>query len=142
MSKDKNIEAIYHLSPMQQGMLFHLLYAPEAGAYLRQLSWPIEAALDAAALREAWRRVVERHPILRSAFLWEGTEDPVQVVRREVDLPWNEQDWRELVPAEQVERLEALIFIRRRVEFIGALGRSHLFMPLCRTLSSRISCPH
>ena len=109
MSKEKNIEAIYPLSPMQQGMLFHLLYAPESGAYIRQMSWPIQRPLDASVLREAWQRVVDRHPILRSAFLWEGTREPVQVVRSEVVLPWEENDWRGLEPAEREERMEALL---------------------------------
>jgi len=109
MSKDKNIEAIYPLSPMQQGMLFHLLHSPESGAYIRQLSWPIRRSLDAEALREAWHRVVDRHPILRSAFLWEGASEPVQVVRHEVFPSWEEHDWRGLERAEREERLEALL---------------------------------
>ncbi|MEP7010065.1 MAG: amino acid adenylation domain-containing protein [Acidobacteriota bacterium] len=112
--KEKNIEAIYRLSPMQQGMLFHLVYTPESGAYLRQLSWPIQAALDPAALGEAWQKVVDRHSILRSAFLWEGRSEPVQIVMSRALAAWEELDWRGQAPAEQEERLEA--FLRQDAE--------------------------
>ena len=33
----QSIEDLYELSPMQQGMLFHTLYAPESEVYFEQL---------------------------------------------------------------------------------------------------------
>jgi hypothetical protein len=46
MSKHKrNIESIYPLSPMQQGMLFHTLYAPESGVYCEQTSCSLNGNL-------------------------------------------------------------------------------------------------
>jgi len=42
----ENIEDIYPLSPMQQGMLFHSIYAPESGEYIEQMSCKIDGQLD------------------------------------------------------------------------------------------------
>jgi amino acid adenylation domain-containing protein len=88
------IEAIYPLSPMQQGMLFHTLYAPHSGVYVEQMAVAINTKLDVPAFKQAWQRVVARHAVLRTLFVWEKRKKPLQVVRKEVELPWREQDWR------------------------------------------------
>src|SRR5436309_11410689 len=106
MSKS-NVEAIYPLSPTQQGILFHTLYSPAAGIYIVQLSCAIHGDLDAAAFERAWQQVIERHPILRTAFSWERRETPLQVVLQRVRLPLEQLDWRDVAPDEQRERLEA-----------------------------------
>ncbi|MFL6255272.1 MAG: condensation domain-containing protein, partial [Pyrinomonadaceae bacterium] len=106
----KNVEDVYPLSPMQQGMLFHTLYAPGSGAYVVHISCTMLGALDIPAFKRAWQTVLQRHPILRSAFLWERLDSPLQVVRQQVELNWNEQDWRELSPATQKERLDAYLW--------------------------------
>ncbi len=90
----KNVEDIYPLSPMQQGMLFHTLLDPEAGDYLTQLTGTIEGEATLTAFREAWREVIGRHPVLRTAFVWETLDQPLQVVHREADLPCVQHDWR------------------------------------------------
>ncbi|HEV2707212.1 MAG TPA: amino acid adenylation domain-containing protein [Pyrinomonadaceae bacterium] len=98
---------IYPLSPMQQGMLFYSLYAPAAGMYIEQLSCVFTSDFDAAAFTAAWQSVVARHPVLRTAFVWENLNEPLQVVRQSVSLVPDEYDWRELSPAEQERLLEA-----------------------------------
>ena len=108
-----NIEAIYPLSHMQQGMLFHTLLAPQSEVYFDQASWTIQADVNVEAFRRAWRQVVERHPILRTAFLWERREKPLQIVRRRVELPWEVHDWRDLDPEEQQHRIEAYVVADR-----------------------------
>jgi amino acid adenylation domain-containing protein len=79
----KNVEDIYPLSPLQQGMLFHALYSPETGAYVEQ--WPliVEGGLDVDAHHRALQRTVERHPALRTGLLWQNVPQPLQVVFRE-----------------------------------------------------------
>ena len=47
----------YRLTPMQQGMLFHTLFAPERAVYFEQSSWEIEGDFEIRAFRDAWRRV-------------------------------------------------------------------------------------
>jgi amino acid adenylation domain-containing protein/non-ribosomal peptide synthase protein (TIGR01720 family) len=90
---DRNVENVYRLSPMQQGLLFHTLYEPDGGAYVVQLNYELVGLLDVAALKRAWERVIARHAALRTAIAWEGLDQPVQVVRRRVELPIVEHDW-------------------------------------------------
>lgn len=105
----KQIESVYPLTPMQQGMLFHTLYAPESDLYITQLICTLEGALDGVAFERAWQRTVERHAALRTAFAWEGLDEPLQVVGRQARLPLEQHDWRAVPPMEQAERLEQLI---------------------------------
>jgi len=111
------IEDVYPLSPMQQGILFHSLYAPETAVYFEQLSCELQGDLDVAAFAQAWRRAVARHSILRTAFVWEEMERPLQVVYRHVELPVEEFDWRGRTPAEQRRDLAAFLTEDRRRGF-------------------------
>ncbi|WLI31591.1 non-ribosomal peptide synthase/polyketide synthase [Pseudomonas rhodesiae] len=79
------IADLYPLSPMQQGMLFHSLYEPEAQAYINQLRLDIEG-LDLLAFGRAWQAALDRHDILRSSFHWLGLHSAHQLIRRHVDL--------------------------------------------------------
>ncbi|KAF1033216.1 MAG: Linear gramicidin synthase subunit D [Pseudomonas sp.] len=79
------IADLYPLSPMQQGMLFHTLYAPEDQAYINQLRLDIEG-LDLLAFGRAWQAAVDRHDILRSSFHWLGLDSAHQAIHRQVDL--------------------------------------------------------
>ena len=88
-----NVEDIYPLSPLQQGMLFHSLYNTRESAYLNQMRVDIDG-LDSKRFKAAWDTVVERHDILRTGFLSQG-ERPLQWVARQVELTWLEEDWRE-----------------------------------------------
>ncbi|MBV9790245.1 MAG: non-ribosomal peptide synthetase, partial [Chloroflexi bacterium] len=103
----KNVEDVYPLSPMQQGMLFHTLY--DSGLYVEQTIATLHGNLDIEAFQRAWQQTVDRHPILRTAFLWEGLASPLQVVRRQARLPWTIDDWRGIDPAEQQSRLQQFV---------------------------------
>src|SRR6185369_5362275 len=107
MSKQKkhNVEAIYALSPMQQGMLFHSLYDPEKSMYVVQFSCTLSRKVSPEALQQAWQEVVNRHAVLRTFFVWQNLKEPVQIVRQHVTLPWFSHDWRTLDPALQEEQL-------------------------------------
>jgi len=105
----KNVEDIYPLSPMQQGMLFHTLSQPDADMYFEQLTFLLEGSLQPSLLAQAWQQTVERHAVLRSAFIWKGLDQLVQVVRRSVTLPWRELDWRDLSAEQQRDELARLL---------------------------------
>ena len=68
------IADVYPLTPTQQGMLFHSLYAPASDAYFSSLNFRIDGALDVERFRRAWETVAHRHDILRTAFHWEDIE--------------------------------------------------------------------
>jgi hypothetical protein len=102
---------------MQQGILFDSLYTREVGVYFEQAGRTVHGAVDAAALRAAWQRVVDRHATLRTAFFWKTGREPFQVVHRRKELPWQEFDWREHTPDEQKRRLAAFLEDDRRRGF-------------------------
>nr|WP_316233655.1 non-ribosomal peptide synthetase [Bradyrhizobium sp. SZCCHNPS2010] len=104
----QQVEDIYPLSPTQQGMLFHSLYAPESAVYVISLACRLEGALDGDAFEQAWQTVVARHAVLRSAFVGQDLAVPLQVVLRAAKLPFVREDWRGLPAAEQEVRFEAL----------------------------------
>ena len=86
-----DIEDAYPLSPMQEGMLFHTLYAPNSGVYYEQIRYGIRGPVNADAMREAWQAAMNRHPILRTVFAWRNVEKPRQIVGRKVRLDWTEE---------------------------------------------------
>jgi hypothetical protein len=107
--KTENIQDIYEVSPVQQGLLFHSLYASELALYLTQLGFIMRGALDVVAFERAWQQVVARHTVLRTSFYWEEIDKPLQVVYRNVKVPLEQQDWRGIEPVEQHERLNSFL---------------------------------
>ncbi len=90
------IEDAYPLTPAQAGMLFHSLAEPGSGVYLGQLTALLPADLDLAAFKAAWDGVIRRHGALRAQFVWEGLDDPVLVIKEQVEAGWTEIDCRHL----------------------------------------------
>ncbi|MEH2171960.1 amino acid adenylation domain-containing protein [Nostoc sp.] len=129
----KNIEDVYPLSPMQAGMIFHSLLALESGVYCEQTCFELHGGLNVSAFAQAWQQVIARHPILRTACVWENLEKPLQVVGRQVKFPWQEEDWRGVEPKEQQKKLAALLIADRQRGF--ELSQA----PLMRLLLIRLS---
>ncbi|WP_447739002.1 non-ribosomal peptide synthase/polyketide synthase [Pseudomonas laurentiana] len=97
---------VYPLAPMQQGMLFHTLYDQQAGNYINQLRVDVHG-LDVQRFQQAWQAALDAHDILRTGFVLQGAlEQAMQVVRKAVELPFSEHDWRAQPDLEQA--LQAL----------------------------------
>jgi hypothetical protein len=70
-----------------------------------------------AAYRSAWEHAVKSHPILSTSFHFAGLDEPVQVVRRSVKLPWQQDDWRHYSSTEQEQRFGELLKQERNEGF-------------------------
>ena len=69
-----NIQAIYPLTPTQEGMLFHVIQSPNSGVYVQQLIGELVGELDRDAFTRAWDIIANRHTVLRTLFTWEKRE--------------------------------------------------------------------
>ncbi|MEQ8464528.1 non-ribosomal peptide synthetase [Coleofasciculus sp. E1-EBD-02] len=116
MNKE-NIEDIYPLSPLQQGMLFHSLYEPESGVYFTQVSWSLTGKLDVPTFEQAWQKIVEKYSIFRTAFIWESLSQPVQVVYRKIKIKVETDNWQKLSPQEQQKQLKVFLASERQNGF-------------------------
>ena len=86
-----NVQDIYPLAPLQEGILFHhLLSAGGRCLSAADRCWRLTAAQRLEAVLAALQAVIDRHDILRTAVLWEGLPQPVQVVWRQAPLPVEE----------------------------------------------------
>ncbi|HEV7215989.1 MAG TPA: condensation domain-containing protein, partial [Chloroflexota bacterium] len=112
-----DIADIYELSPLQQGLLFHSLYAPGSETYVVQFACALQGDVDIPAFRRAWQRLLERHDAFRTSFHATELRQPLQVVHHRVDVPWREEDWRGLPKAEREARREAFLAADRAAGF-------------------------
>ncbi len=115
--KTENIEDIYELSPIQKGILFQSLYEPELGVYFFQVSIALRGQINIVAFEQAWQRIVAEHTALRTGFYWEDIDKPLQVVYRQVKVPFEQHDWREIDPAEQDRRFKSFLESDRKQGF-------------------------
>src|SRR5258708_5478290 len=125
----REVEDLYPLSALQQGLLFHSLYEPQSTVYVTTLSCRLVGALDAQAFEQAWQSVVARHTVLRTAFVGQDLEHPVRVVLGRAPRPFRHHDWRDFGAAEQEARLASLYESDRARGFDSApppLMRLHL----------------
>ncbi|MDX3078421.1 non-ribosomal peptide synthetase [Streptomyces sp. MI02-7b] len=98
------------LSPLQDGMVFHSLYDDEGvDVYAVQLRLELKGWVDAAALRTAAQRLLERYSNLKAGFVQLRSGRTVQVVAERVEVPWTEVDLTRLAPESQQAELERLV---------------------------------
>ncbi|HXU46220.1 MAG TPA: condensation domain-containing protein, partial [Thermoanaerobaculia bacterium] len=123
--KGRGIEDVYPLSPLQEGMVFQTLAAPGAGVYFVNVWAAIQGEFDDEAFALALARLLERHAVLRTSYLWQGAPRMLQVVHAKVEPRFEILDWRELAEAEKPSRFAALVAADRARGF--ALDTAPLF---------------
>jgi len=89
-----NIQDIYPLVPLQEGMLFHHMLQQRGDAYVTLHLLRFDGKEQLQRFIASFNRVLERHDILRTAVVWEGLRVPVQVVCREalLQVEWLKDD--------------------------------------------------
>ncbi len=104
--KKSNIEKIYPLSPLQEGMLFHALKDPQSKAYYQQVEFTIEGNIDPHLLETALKLLVEKYDILRTRFIHEKIQKPRQVVLKETKPSFHFRDLTASPPPERRETIQ------------------------------------
>ena len=93
--KVPNVESIYPLTNNQQAMMSHNILNVNNGTNIQMFSCIIEGNLNREIFEEAWRKVIFRHPILRTSFLWKGIKEPVQAINKDINVPIVYYDWKD-----------------------------------------------
>jgi len=111
------VEDAFPLTPTQEGMLFHTRFTPGSGVYVQQFACELRGAIDLPEFARAWRRLCDRHAVLRTAFDGGDAGRPLQVVYRGVEPPWHQADWRGLRAGGQADALDDYLRADRRRGF-------------------------
>ncbi len=113
----RNVEDIYPLSPMQEGMLFESLLKPDSGVYFEQMICTFTGNLDVSIFEKAWQQIITKYSIFRTGFLWESLSQPLQVVYKQINVTVKTDDWRSLSEEEQQQQLEDFLAADRQQGF-------------------------
>lgn len=130
-----NIENLLPASVMQQGLLFQSLYESDPSTYFVQAHWEHKGPLDKTAMRTAWEKLMERHPILRTCFFWENTKQPMQIVYGQQQLHWQTYDWSNLSHNERAKALRH--FYKADIDQPFKLNQAPLFRVSVITLGDK-----
>ena len=121
----------YPANPMQSAAYHRYSDAPKSPGAQVQVSISFGESVNSEFLRQAWDLVIQRHPMLRSAF----SKSSEGVVIREADKgdpQWVSLDWQSVPPAEIPEKWNALVAADAEVDF------DTLSLPLVRLHEIRL----
>ena len=130
------IEDVYPLTPMQEGMLLHTLLEPGTGLYYMQDRYRINSELDPQRFAQAWQAVIARHEALRASFCWNVGEDMLQIIHKPGRTPVDYLDWTEVAEDAQEAKLQALLKDEREAGF-DLLNQAPFHLRLIRVGAAR-----
>lgn len=117
MFDKRNVQNMYALTPMQEGMLFHALYEAGGTAYLEQTMYRIGGRLDRAVFEATWNTVMARHDVLRTLFVHQNVPQPLQILLKKREVDFHFEDLRALAPEAQSEHIQACVMADRQRTF-------------------------
>ncbi|BEV02803.1 amino acid adenylation domain-containing protein [Chryseobacterium gambrini] len=92
ISKDCDLEDIYELTPMQQGLYYHWLVDPKGSTYFMQTSYRIKSeSLDLSKVEKAFGKLLNRYTILRTSFDNRYGDAPLQIVHKQAKVDFKYQ---------------------------------------------------
>lgn len=84
----QNVEDILALTPIQEAMLFHYLNEPSSELYFEQLSISFSCEADEKIIKKCWDFVSKSNEMLRTVFIWQDLNKPLQIVLKHLDIPF------------------------------------------------------
>ncbi|WP_419799284.1 MAG: non-ribosomal peptide synthetase [Terasakiella sp.] len=121
--KKEDLKDIYPLTPLQEGMLFHALFDDDQSTYVEQFSYLISGSFSPDLFLKSWQDLVDRHDILRTAFEYERTKQPCQIVLKQVRADTRFIDLSNLKKDEQETTLDQLRKENREKPFTPHAGQ-------------------
>ncbi|MBO9203419.1 MULTISPECIES: amino acid adenylation domain-containing protein, partial [Niastella] len=125
------LEALYPLSGLQQGMLFHGLYNTETGLYVTQFTGEL-GDVNTAVFRQTWQHLFRQHSILRTAFCYQELGQPVQCVYKQTEPAIEIIDYSDRSKEEQ-KRLIGEYSLRARLRTIDFSKPPLMWIGLLKT---------
>ncbi|TPG68111.1 amino acid adenylation domain-containing protein [Brevibacillus laterosporus] len=107
MGEHAEIKLIQRLSPLQEGMLFHHILDRDHHAYFEQMRFVLEGPLNLDAFQKSLNLLIERYDILRTIFMCEDLEEPLQIVLQQRTTTIHYEDISSLPDAEKATQVEA-----------------------------------
>ncbi|MBO9203417.1 MULTISPECIES: non-ribosomal peptide synthetase, partial [Niastella] len=133
LPRKTQIQALYPLSGLQKGLLFHGLYAEQMENYVEQFTCTVKSGLELELFKKTWGYLCRHHTILRTSFYYDAFNIPVQAVHRTVEVPVYEVDYRAAGTKEQE------ILVKKYEQLDHAQGFNFKQAPLMRISLLRLS---
>ena len=116
--KKENVENILALSQMQNSMLFQYLGNNICdGKNIAQFCYKINMPLDISCFKNALQRVINQNEMLRTVFRWQHLEQPVQIILKKFDVPFEYIDISHINSSEIISYLEKFLHSERVTGF-------------------------
>ncbi len=107
----------YPMTALQTGLVFHSELRPGTAIYHDINTVKVRGRMVPDLFRAAVQHVVDRHPILRTAFRLVGFGQPLQLVYERVAARITFEDLRDLEPEAQTRAFEAFVEREKRWHF-------------------------
>ena len=118
LSRKDTYSRIYPLSATQEGMLYHSLYEDHSEVYIEQLTTDILSQFNLNFFEKAWQQLLNQHDILRSCFIKDQLNIPIQCVHKTLKPDIRQLDYTNFSSEEQQQKINTFLEADRREGFL------------------------